>query len=484
MLLFAITFIIGCSTDKEETPTIPTDGMPDTPPPTDSNGVVSVVITSGDGRTTLNELNTKLSLTNEVSGDVVISIDQNSKLQRIEGFGGALTGSSAFLLRDNSQALDALFRDDGIRLNYTRLTVGASDFNRNGTYTYNDITSVEDITLQEFSIAEDFEDDNPIIPVVKNILAINADMGLMASPWTAPAWMKNNRSFNGGSLLQQYYGVYSAYLIKYLEAYRDEGILIDAITVQNEPLYEANQYPTMKMTALEQATFIGDHFGPLLRASSLETQIIGYDHNFREPADPDFPLTLMSDPEASSFTNGIAFHAYDGNPSAIDIFRNQFPNVDIYFTEQSGIQNSGTTFGGEIDYFLKNVFVGTLRRGAKTVLLWNLALDQNGGPINGGCTVCRGILTVNGDGTFTKNVDYYILGHFSKYVDTGARVLATNPLTGVLENVAFENPDGSKVLVVYNGSNQSAAQNLNVTIGNANFQYAVPQGALVTFKWN
>ena len=447
-------------------------------------GEVRVILTTSDGNTRLNELSEKLAFTtNPVSG-TTITVNEAVALQTIEGFGGALTGSAASLLNNNTQAINALFSGDGARLTYTRLTVGASDFNKNGSYTYNDITGVEDINLEQFSIAEDLESANPVVPVAKNILGLNANMGFLASPWTAPAWMKGNRSFNGGSLLPQYYESYANYLVKYLQAYNAEGIPINTITVQNEPLFETNAYPTMKMTALEQATFIGSHFGPALALSNLNTEIIGYDHNYREAEDPNFPITLLSNSEAANYTNAIAYHAYAGVPSDINGLKTQFPNADIYFTEQSGIQNDGTTFGGEIDFFMKNVFIGTLRRGAKTVLLWNLALNANGGPTNGGCQDCRGILTVASNGSFTRNVDYYILAHFSKYVDRGAVVLSSNNFEGTLENVGFKNPDGSKVLVVYNASNATAPQSFNVLIGGEHFSYLLPKGAVVTFKWD
>lgn len=476
-IIFAV---IGCSSND----TSPTNGDDEPgPQPNPIVGEVSVVLTTSDETSLLNELPEKLPFDNG-EGDVTITIDENQTLQTIEGFGAALTGSSAFLLHNNTEALNTLFGDAGIKLSYTRLTIGASDFNKNGSYTYNDISDLEDLDLAQFSIETDMQDNNPVIPTAKAILAINSDMGFMASPWSAPAWMKSNRSLKGGSLDPKYYGVYSDYLLKYLMAYKQEGIPIHTITVQNEPLFETSAYPTMKMNASEQVVFIGGHFGPNLEASDLTTSIVGYDHNFRVDEDPDFPVTLLEDPEASKYTNAIGYHAYGGTPNDISKVTTRFPDAGIYFTEQSGIQNAGTTFGGEIDFFMKNVFMGTLRRGAKAILLWNLALDENAGPQNGGCGVCRGVLTITSGGTILKNVEYYMLGHFSKYVDSGAQVIATNELPGILENVAFKNPDGSTVLVVYNSSNTEGSQNLQVKIGDKSFTYRLPKGALATFKWN
>ncbi|MHA7060149.1 glycoside hydrolase family 30 protein [Aquimarina sp. M1] len=476
IILLSFLFVIySCSSDDGIT-------IPEiNPNPTD--GEISVVITTPDQNALLKELANKVPFESGQSlRNLIITIDENQTQQTVDGFGAALTGSSAFLLNDKPEALDMLFGEDGIKLSYVRLTVGASDFNKNGNYTYNDISELEDLNLDQFSVEEDQQNDNPVIPVAKNIMSANPDINFMASPWSPPAWMKSNRALNGGSLLEEYYDVYADYLIKYIDAYKDQGLNIHTITVQNEPLNETFAYPSMKMSAIEQATFIGDHFGPKLANTEISTKIIGYDHNFREEEDPSYPLTLLEDTEASQYTNAIAYHAYGGQPDDISNLIDQFPNAEIYFTEQSGIQNDGTTFGGEIDFFMKNVFMGTLRRGSKTVLLWNLALDENAGPKNGGCTDCRGVLKITSGGTIIKNVEYYMLGHFSKYVDSGAQVIHTNNLNGLLENVAFKNPDGTKVLIVYNTSNDQ--QELGINVGSENFNYSIPKGALVTFKWD
>ncbi len=451
--------------------------------PESVEGEVSVIITTSDEISLLRELPGRLPLVAPSQANLVITIDDTQTLQTIDGFGGALTGSTAVLLNGNNDAIDMLFGENGIRLSYTRLTVGASDFNGSEAFTYNDIPSGEDLSLDQFSIDRDKADDNPVIPMAMSILNVNSDMKFLASPWTAPAWMKTNNSLNGGSLQTQYFNVYSDYLMRYLNAYKDEGIDIHTITVQNEPLNALDTSPTMFMSATDQADFIGDHFGPKLAASDLTTKIIAYDHNFTVNEDPDYPVTILSDPEASQYTNAIGYHAYGGQPEDIERVTNQFPNAEIYFTEQSGIIGTdGTNFGGEINWFMRNVFMGSLRRGAKTVLLWNLALNENNGPEIGECRVCRGVLKITSGGTIIKNVEYYMLGHFAKYVDPGATVISTENFPGTLENVAFKNPNGSYVLVVQNPS--SSTQEISVVLGSESFGYIVPRGALITFKWN
>ena len=471
LIIFLFAFA-GCSSN----------GGMEEGPGGDNEGSVEVHITSLEGSSRLNQLSEKLPFTGEMNAGTVVEISGADKGPAIEGFGAALTGSSAWLLHDNAAAIEALFSNEEIGLSYVRLTVGASDFNKNGSYTYNDIDEAEDLDLSEFSIAEDKSPGNPVIPVAQAILAENSSVKFMASPWTPPAWMKSSKSYIGGSLLPQYYDVYAGYFVKYIQAYGVEGIEIAALTVQNEPLYEPATYPGMGMNAQQQATFIGKHLGPALAQAGLATDIIAYDHNFYEEADPGYPITVLSDPEASQYTNGVAYHAYSGRASDIDKVLDRFPNAEIYFTEQTGIQTENTTFKGEIMWFMNNVFVPLLRRGAKNILLWNLALDENGGPTNEGCKTCRGVVTITSAGNMVKNPDYYLLGHFSKFVKPGAVRLGTGEFPGKFENVAFMNPDGSLVMVLLNGG--SSDQLITIREGTSSFQYTLPANALVTLVWD
>lgn len=476
LMLLTSILLVGCNDDE---------GIKT--PETSTNGVISVVITTEDQQVLLKELPNKIPLTSDIQEqDLTIVIDENDTKQTVEGFGAALTGSSAVLLNNNQEALQMLFGtgEEGIDLSYTRLTVGASDFNKNESFTYNDIDSGEDLELTQFSIEKDKINDNPILPVAQSILAIHPEMKFLASPWSPPGWMKSNNNLHGGSLLPAYFTVYAEYLQKYIETYKAEGISINTITVQNEPLNEKFSYPTAKMSAADQATFIADHLGPKLVSAGLGTKIIAYDHNFTESENPNYAIDVLSDPAVKQYTNAVAYHAYNGKPADMDAVNQQLPDAEVYFTEQSGIQNDDTTFGRELDFFMKNVFFGTLRRGAKVVLLWNLALDENAGPKNGGCTNCRGVLEITSGGTIIKNVEYYMLGHFSKYIKPGAVVLGTNDLSVNLENVAFKNPDGSKVLVLYSTLDSSEIQKVNVKIGGNSFIYNLPRRALVTLIWD
>lgn len=447
------------------------------------NGEVTAYLSTPNETSLVAELPNKFQFGSEQKSEIVISINEDDVQQEIEGFGAALTGSSAFLLNNNQEALNMLFAEDQLNISYIRLTVGASDFTNIGNYSYSES---EDPALDNFTLEKDFLAENPIIPTTQQILTIDGSIRILSSPWSAPAWMKNNNSMESGFLLESNYDAFARYWEKYLEGYKAEGIEIDAITPQNEPLNANPESPTMFMSAEMQADFIGNHLGPTLTANpNVSPKIIGYDHNFFVGEDPDYPATLLSDASAAQFVNAIGYHAYGGQPSDIDPFREQFPDAEIYFTEQSGVLFDNSSFGGELNFFMRNVFIGMLRRGAKAILLWNLALDENRGPINGGCTTCLGVIEVTSTGQIRKNAEFYILQHFTNFVEPGAVVIGSTQTDERLLNVAFKNPDGSKVLVLYNNSGLSGQDiRVDVEMNGQRFNYAVPNGSLTTFTWD
>ena len=411
-----------------------------------------------------------------------ITINASEQFQEIEGFGAALTGSSAYLINSLSstkknELLTELFDpEEGIGLSYLRMSIGASDFSLKD-YTYDDVPAgQEDPDLSEFSIAQD---EQHIIPVFKDILQVAPEIGIMGSPWSAPAWMKTSQNLHGGSLKPEWYNAYAEYFVKYIEAYQDHGIEITAITPQNEPLHEAG-YPTMRMKAPAQAEFIKGSLGPSFDAAGLETKIIAYDHNFDKPQ---YPITVLSDEEANAYVDGVAFHAYAGNVSAMNQVHQAFPDKGLYFTEISGGEWA-TNFSDNLVWNLKNILIGTTENWSKTVLFWNLALDSNFGPTNNGCQDCRGVITIDGAGEIEKNVEYFAIGHFSKFIRPGAHRVASTDFessTG-LHSVAFENPDGSQVVVVLNESDSS--QPYTVVTGAASFSTIIPANAVQTIVWN
>jgi glucosylceramidase len=276
----------------------------------------------------------------------------------------------------------------------------------------------------------------------------------MAVPWSAPAWMKDNNSTKGGSLQLQYYAVYAQYFVKYVQAMKQQGITIDAICPQNEPLNPDNN-PSLVMTAIQQANFIKNNLGPAFQSAGINAKIIIYDHNCDRT---DYPIAVLNDAAANLYINGSAFHLYGGDISALSTLHNSFPNKNVYFTEQW--TSSAGNFEGDLKWHLKNVVIGSMRNWSKNALEWNLANNASYGPhTTGGCTQCKGAITITGSDSFTRNVGYYIIAHASKFVSAGSVRIASN-ISGNLSNVAFKTPSGKIVLIVENDGNTSEIFNI------------------------
>ena len=414
----------------------------------------------------------------------VITIDTAIQFQEIDGYGAALTGSSAYLLNkvmspaQRQTALKQLFDvTDGIGISFLRLTMGASDFSLTD-YTYNDIpVNDTDFGLASFSLNKDLED---VIPVLKEILAINPNIFLMGSPWSPPAWMKTNKSLKGGKLRLDCYDVYADYFVKYIQAMEAEGIHITHVTPQNEPLYFTAGYPCMEMQADEQASFIKNHLGPKFSTAGITTKIINYDHNWDNT---NYSISILNDPQARQYTAGSGFHAYAGNVSAMTAVHQAHPDKELHFTEISG-GAWATNFEDNLIWNIQNIFIGTANNWSRSALLWNLALNQNFGPTNNGCSNCRGVITIHQTSAqVTLNEEYYSIAHFSKLVRPGAKrisFLYAQALTKI-DAVAFMNTDGSKVLIITNYD--SNYKTFSVKQVEKVFSYTIPARSVVSFKW-
>ena len=410
------------------------------------------------------------------SGDVanVIRISPTDTCQTVLGVGAALTHASAWVFQNNlnQQQRDSVFRelfsDQGVGINYTRLCVGASDFSFN-FFSYCD---TQDFTLNKFSIAEDYKS---VIPMLKEILAVNPNLQIMATPWSPPGWMKTNGSMVGGKLRTDCYDVFADYLIKYIEAYKKEGITIHTMTVQNEPEFGTAAYPCMDMTAEEQKVFIRDHFGPKLQASGLQTKIVLFDHNCDNP---DYPISILNDPKAKEWADGSGFHLYKGDISALCKVHEAHPDRNIYFTEQSG-GGWAPDFDQNVRWYVGELIVGAMNCWSKNVLLWNLALDENNGPKNSGCQDCYGVMEINKSGEIRRHGEYYALAHYGKYIHSGAKRLVSSG--DAVKGAAFRNPDGTLIyLGVYYGQTE---KEVRFEAGNKSFTYQFKPGEVVTFRW-
>jgi glucosylceramidase len=370
--------------------------------------------------------------------------------------------------------LKELFAFDGnnIGTSYLRVSIGASDLDAQ-VFSYSDLPAGQtDVNMDKFSIAPD---KTHLIPVLKEILAINPSIKILGSPWSPPTWMKTNNNTKGGSLKPEYYDAYAKYFVKYIQSMKAEGITIDAITIQNEPLHPGNN-PSLYMLPEEQAAFIKKSLGPAFKSAGINTKIILYDHNLDRP---DYPITVMNDPEAKKYVDGSAFHLYGGSVDSLPKVHDAHPDKNLYFTEQ-WVGGSEGSMKENLPWHTKNVIIGTTRNWCRIALEWNLAGNSKYEPHTpGGCTECLGAVSIDGT-TVTRNPAYYIIAHASKFVRPGSVRIASNTFPN-LANVAFKTPEGKKVLIVVNDG--TATQTFNVKYDNKLVATTLNAGAVGTYVW-
>jgi glucosylceramidase len=413
-----------------------------------------------------------------------IVVDADRRYQAMVGFGASLTDASAWLIQNrlDDRQRDALLRElfgrdgDGLGLGFTRLTIGASDFSRHHYSLDDPPDGKPDPALRHFSIDPNRGD---VIPVARAMLAINPQLKIMASPWSAPAWMKDSGHLVQGRLLPQYYDAFARYLLRYVDAMAAEGVPVFALTVQNEPDFEPDSYPGMRLNAPARARLIGDHLGPMLAARGSTPLLFDWDHNWDKP---DEPLGVLRDPAAGQYVDAVAWHCYGGKPAAQAPVHDAFPDKDAYMTECSGGDWEPLRSGG-LTLQAREVLIGSVRHWARGVLFWNLALDQDNGPHAGGCDTCRGVVTIDSrTGEVSRTDEYYILAHASRFVRPGAQRIGSNETGDGLDNVAFRNADdGSLVLVVSNSA--KAPRRFSVEQDGRWFTYELPARSLGTFTW-
>jgi glucosylceramidase len=444
---------------------------------------VAVVLTRGDRSAFLASEPGLTWSTAPVRG-LVLAVNEHARYQPMEGFGAALTDSSASLIAQLSSKqrralMDELFSPTkGIGIDYLRVPMGASDFAAGGRdYSYDDLPpGGTDPTLAHFSIEHD---EAAIIPALLQARKVNPELKLMGSPWSPPGWMKDSGSMIGGRVRHSAYPALAAYFVKFVQAYARAGLHVDAVTIQNEPLYLPSDYPGSWMTAAEEADFAAHDLAPAFRRAHLDTKILAFDHNWDLAAYADELLAL---PSARAAIDGIAFHCYGGEPSAQSEVEARYPGTPLYFTECTSTGPT-TGFAGDFDATVRTLVIGATRNWARTVIKWNLALDPTDGPHLGGCGTCIGVVTIDpATGRVTKELDYAALGHVAKFVRPGARRIASSDLAAEsLDNVAFANPDGSKVLIVLNSGGSD--RRFRVSWGGRTFAYTLPSAAAVTFTW-
>ena len=448
--------------EKEEDPD-PAPDIPENP----ADGDVRVIVTSGDRSRLLAEMD-GLQFGETYSTTSTITVNSSETYQEIDGFGFTLTeGSAEVIMSLTSEKQEELLQDlfnpeTGIGVSVIRLGIGATDLS-SYVYSYNDNDGDND--MSEFSL--EGPDTQYTIPVLLKALAINPDIKVMATPWSAPEWMK----FDNNYLNNDYYSAYALYFVKYLQAMQAYGIDIWAVTPQNEPLNTTNN-PSMGMTQEDQYTFVNNYLGPQLESAGFgDVKIICYDHNCDNT---EFPIYVAQSP----YVDGTAFHLYAGDISAMtDVYHRT--GKGVYFTEQyTGV---GGDFQGDFSWHLRNVLIGAPNNYSKTVLEWNLANNSSMGPhTEGGCDTCLGAITVENSTSYTKNVAYYIIAQASKFVKPGAVRLGCSSTS--LPATAFKNTDGSYVVICHN-ENTDYTHTTTITIDGQSFSYEIPAGSAATFVW-
>jgi glucosylceramidase len=420
------------------------------------------------------------------SANQTITVNENTTYQSFEGGGASFADSSAWLL-NSSNTISAATRDqvmrdlfdpvNGIGLAFVRNPMGASDLAR-FNYSYDDTCC----DLSNFSISHDLAD---VVPLTKQARQLNPNLKVMGSPWSAPAWMKDNNDFvHRGWLKAEYYPMYAQYFVKYIQQNEAQGNHINYVSVQNEPTCcgsDSTGYASMNWNGSGLLEFTKNHLFPALHAAGLSTKVLILDYNWGNYNDlgsvPIADATLRNDPNFG----GIAWHGYGGDVNLQTQVHNQYPNVNAYMTEHSG----GTWIPNQQVEDMNNLIDYT-RNYDKSWVKWGIALDEAHLPyVGAGCNVCTGLVTVHRNdsqrGQVTKTVEYYTMGHLTKFVKPGALRIDSTANSSV-KNVAWKNPDGSKSLIAFNTT--AGNQSVRVNWGSQSFTYTLPTKTSATFTWS
>ncbi len=427
-----------------------------------------------------------------------LKLEPGTRYQTMDGFGAAVTGSSAFNLmqmtpENRTKFLKETFSEtEGMGQSYIRISIGCSDFS------LSEYTCCDEPGIENFGLTP--EETEYVIPILKEILAINPNVKIMGSPWTPPRWMKVNNltdlqpfnSWTSGQLNPAYYDDYAAYFVKWIQAFKAEGITIYSVTPQNEPLNRGNS-ASLYMTWQEQRDFVKNALGPHMEAAGLPTKIYVFDHNYNydndKPENADqgqYPLKIYEDAVAAGFVAGAAYHNYGGNKEELNVIHQARPDKELVFTETSiGTWNDGRNLETRLIDDMREVALGTVNNWCRGVIVWNLMLDTNRGPNrDGGCQTCYGAVDINASNftAITRNSHYYIVGHLSSVVKPGAVRIGTSGFSDSgFYHSAFENSDGTYAVVLLN----STATNKMITLddGANHFAYEVPAKSVISYRW-
>ncbi|MCH3969522.1 MAG: glucosylceramidase [Prevotella sp.] len=491
-LIGALFMMVACSSSSSTTD----DSGGSTNPPSDSGNVAILYTTTSDGAHTLEQSTVSIQTTPNMAPST-IQLDDSKTYQTMDGFGFALTYSTCYnLMKMTSADREAFLKKtysptDGLGVNYARISIGCSDFSST-EYTLCDKKGIENFALQS-------DETNYIIPVIKEILSINPNLKIIASPWTCPKWMKVSDistktaydSWTDGHLNPDYYDTYAQYFVKFVQAMKEKGISIYAVTPQNEPLNTGN-CASLYMPWTEEAAFVKVLAGAF-KSNSISTKIYLYDHNYDydgKTDQNDYPVKIYNaignSFEGSEYVVGSAYHNYSGSNTELDDIHSQAPDKDLIFDEASiGTWNEGHTLSTRLVEDMKDITLGTVNRYCKAVLVWNLMLDSKRGPnLDGGCQTCYGAVDIGSDyKNITYNSHYYVICHMSSVVEPGAIRVGTSrdpELSGIVHS-EFVNPDGTESIVILNSGDTD--RKITVSDGTNHFMCSVPSGSVVSCKW-
>ena len=459
----------------------------------DADSDITIYVTSNDRSQDFNKKSVSFNAGINIS-PTTIKLDPSTRYQTIDGFGAAITGSTAFNLMQMTQENRTKFLKEtfspteGMGQNYVRISIGCSDFSLS-EYSLCDTPGIDNFGLTS-------EETEYVIPILKEILSINPDLKIMGSPWTPPKWMKVNNltdlkpfnSWTSGHLNPAYYSDYALYFVKWIEIMKKYGIDIYSVTPQNEPLNRGNS-ASLYMGWKEQFEFVQNHLVTQFKKADLNTKIYLFDHNYNYDnieEEDGYPMNIYDAGIDSEIVVGAAYHNYGGDKNELLKFQSKYPDRELVFTETSiGTWNDGQNLEYRLIDDMREVALGTVNNGSKAVIVWNLMLDSERGPNrDGGCQTCYGAVDIDSSdySTITKNSHYYIIGHLSSVVKPGAVRIGTNEISDLgLVYSAFENKDGTYAFVLLNSNSES--RNITLDDGNQHFSYEAPANSVVSYKW-
>jgi glucosylceramidase len=488
-LILLVLALCSCSSCEKTIPDNSNGEEPELP-----KGDVTIYVTTNNRSQDFKKQAADFSSKSNMS-PTTIKLNPAERFQTMDGFGAAITGSTAFNLmkmtkENRTKFLKETFSPtEGMGQSYVRISIGCSDFSLS-EYSLCDTPGIENFGLTS-------EETDYVIPVLKEILAINPDLKIMGSPWTPPQWMKVNNltdlqpfnSWTSGQLNPAYYDDYATYFVKWIQAMNQNSIKIYSVTPQNEPLNRGNS-ASLYMGWEEQFEFVQNHLVPQFKAASLSTKIYLFDHNYNydNMADQNgYPMKIYDAGIDSDVVAGAAYHNYGGDKAELLKVQSRYPDRELVFTETSiGTWNDGRNLQVRLIDDMREVALGTVNNGCKAVIVWNLMLDTERGPNReGGCQTCYGAvdIDISDFSTITRNSHYYIIGHLSSVVKPGAVRIGTTGFSdpGFIHS-AFENTDGTYAVVLLNST--SASKSITLDDGKQHFTYEVPANSVISYKWN